>query len=103
MDSNALVCPFCGQVVTDEDRLKEKYNGQQMTKQDFLQLPAMKSCKSNINTSGILLYFFGALNIVLQIIGKMLPIDGILMILLGFIWARAVSARFCVWHTACLM
>lgn len=99
MESNTLVCPFCGQAVSDEERLQEQYAGKKMTKQDFLKLPAMKTCKSNINSCGILLYVLGAINIVLQIVMGGLPIDGILMILLGLgihLGKSRVCAILCV-------
>lgn len=83
LESNALVCPFCGQAVSDESRLQEQYGGKQLTKKEFLGLPAMQSCKSNINTCGIALYVIGAINIVLELATQALPIDGILLILLG--------------------
>ncbi len=84
LDNNALVCPFCGQAVPEEARIQEQYKGKQMTRKEFLQLPAMKSCKSNINTSGILLYVIAAINIVIQIVGKTYSfIDAVLLLLLG--------------------
>lgn len=83
LESNALVCPFCGQAVSDEARLQEQYSNVKLTKKEFLNLPAMKPCKSNINTCGIALYIFGVLNIVLQIVAGSIPIDGILLILFG--------------------
>lgn len=83
LENNALVCPFCGQAVSEEQRAQEQYAGKKMTKQEFINLPAMKSCKGNINTCGILLYVLGALNIVLALVMTSLPIDGIVMILLG--------------------
>lgn len=83
LESNALVCPFCGQAVSDEARLQEQYGNVKLTKKEFLNLPAMKSCKSNINTCGIALYVIGAINIVLQIAMGSLPIDGVLIVLFG--------------------
>lgn len=83
LESNALICPFCGQVVSEEDRLREEYGDRQLTKKEFMKLPAMKSCKSNINFCGILLYILGALNFGIQVYGGGLPVDGILLILLG--------------------
>lgn len=83
LESNALVCPFCGQAVSDETRLQEQYGNVKLTKKEFLNLPAMKSCKSNINACGIALYIIGAINIVLQIAMGSLPIDGICLVLLG--------------------
>ncbi len=83
MENNVLVCPFCGQAVSEEERVQEQYTGQQIPKREFIKLPAMKSCKSNIITCGVLLYVFGALNVVLQIAAGIFPVDGILLILLG--------------------
>lgn len=54
-----------------------------MAKKEFLKLPAMKSCKSNINVCGILLYVFGGINIALAVGLGTVPIDGIILILLG--------------------
>lgn len=54
-----------------------------MTKKEFSKLPAMKSCKSNINVCGILLYVFGGINIALAVGMGTVPIDGIILILLG--------------------
>lgn len=82
-ESNTLVCPFCGQVVSDEDRVKEQYGDKQLTKKEFLDLPAMKSSKSNIVTCGIVLYILGVINIGLQIFAGSFPLDGILIILFG--------------------
>ena len=82
-ESSMLVCPFCGQVVSAEDRVKEQYGDKQLTKKEFLDLPAMKSSKSNIVTCGIVLDVLGVINIGLQIYAGNLPIDGILLILLG--------------------
>lgn len=83
LESNALVCPFCGQAVSDEDRVKEQYGDKKLTKKEFLDLPAMKSCKSNIVSSGIVLYVLGVINIGLQIYYGGIPLDGICLILLG--------------------
>ena len=83
LENNALVCPFCGQVVSDEDRAKEKYGDKNMTKAEFLDLSAMKSCKSNIVSCGIVLYVLGVINIGLEIYSGILPLDGIFLILLG--------------------
>ena len=83
MDNNALVCPSCGQAVSDEARIQAQVGAGSLTKKDFLKLPAMKSCKSNINICGILLYILGAINIALAIFMGTLPLDGIILILLG--------------------
>lgn len=83
LENNALACPACGQAVTEEARIQAQAGGEPLTKKDFLQLPAMKTCKSNINTCGILLYVIGAINIGLQIYLRSFPIDGILIVLLG--------------------
>ena len=83
LESNALICPFCGQVVSDEDRMKEQYGDKKLTKAEFLDLPAMKSCKSNIVTCGIVLYVLGVINIGLQIYLGSFPLDGIFLILFG--------------------
>lgn len=83
LDNNALVCPTCGQAVSDEARIQAQAGGQPLTKKEFLKLPAMKSCKSNINVCGILLYILGAINIGLAIAMGSFPLDGILLVLLG--------------------
>lgn len=83
LESNALICPFCGQAVTDEMRMQAQYGNKQLTKAEFLNLPAMKSCKSNIISCGIALYVFGVINIGVHIYLGNLPIDGIILILLG--------------------
>lgn len=83
LEDNALICPSCGQVVSDQDRLQGQYGGQKLTKAEFLELPAMKTCKSNINSCGIVLYILGVFNIGLQIYLGSLPIDGILIVLFG--------------------
>lgn len=83
LESNALVCPNCGQAVPDESRMQEQYGGRPLTKKEFSDLPEMKPCKSNINTCGIVLYVFGVINMVLQLAMQTLPIDGIFLILLG--------------------
>ena len=83
LESNALVCPFCGQVVSDEDRVKEQYGEKKLTKAEFLGLSTMKSCKSNIVSCGIALYILGVINIGLQIFWGVLPLDGIFLILFG--------------------
>lgn len=83
LESNALLCPFCGQVVSDEDRVKEQYGDKLLTKKEFLELPAMKPIKSSIVTCGIVLYILGVINIGLQIYAGIFPLDGILLILLG--------------------
>lgn len=83
LDSHAVVCPFCGQAVPEESRMQGQQAGKKLTKKEFLDLPEMKNCKSNINSSGISLYIIGALNIVVQIVMKMFPLDGIILILFG--------------------
>lgn len=83
LENDALVCPFCGQAVSDEDRQQIQYGGKNLTKKEFLQLPGMKNIKTNINTSGIAMYVLGVINIALEVYMKVLPIDGILLILLG--------------------
>ncbi len=84
LENNATVCPFCGQAVPEEARNQEQRKGEQMTKKEFLQLPAMKSCKSNINACGIMLYVIAAINIVVQIVnGTYSFIDAVLLLLLG--------------------
>lgn len=84
LESNAVVCPFCGQAVSDEERAQEQYSGKQMTRKEFLKLPAMKSCRSNINACGILLYVIAAFNIVLQVVLQTYSfIDAILILVLG--------------------
>lgn len=102
-ESNALVCPFCGQAVSEEARLQEQYANKKMTKEEFFKLPAMKSCKNNVNSCGIVLYVLGAINIVLQIVLGGLPIDGILMILLGLgihLGKSRICAILCVAYGA---
>lgn len=84
LESNAVVCPFCGQAVSDEERIQEQYSGKQMTRKEFLKLPAMKTCRSNINACGILLYVIAAINVVLQVALKTYSfIDAIVILLLG--------------------
>ena len=83
LESNALVCPFCGQAVSDQDIMQAQYGSKQLTKEEFRELPAMKTCKSNINSCGIVLYVLGAINIGIQIYLGGFPIDGIVLILLG--------------------
>ena len=83
LDSQAVVCPFCGQAVPEESRMQGQQAGKKLTKKEFLDLPEMKNCKSNITSCGIALYILGVLNIVVQIVMKMLPLDGIFMILFG--------------------
>lgn len=84
LENNALICPFCGQAVPDEARIQEQYAGRQMTRKEFLELPAMKSCKSNINSCGIVLYVIVAINIVVQIVGGTYSfIDAVVLLLLG--------------------
>lgn len=83
MDNNALICPSCGQVVSDEDRLQGQYGGTKLTKAEFLNLPAMKSCKSNIISCAVVLYVLGVINIGLYLYWKSIPIDGLVLILLG--------------------
>lgn len=83
LENDALVCPFCGQAVSDEARIQAQAGGAPLTKKDFLKLPAMKSCKSNINVCGILLYILGGINVVYAFIIGTLPLDGILLVLLG--------------------
>lgn len=84
LESNALVCPFCGQAVSEEARIQEQCKDRQMTRKEFLQLPAMKSCKSNINSCGIVLYVIAAINVVVQIIGGTYSfIDAVLLLGLG--------------------
>lgn len=104
LENNALVCPSCGQVVSEEDRvMQEQRAGGQVTKQEFIKLPAMKSIKSNIITCGILLYALGAINLVLQIVGGLLPVDGMILILLGLgihlLRSRIVSILCIVYST----
>ena len=56
-----------------------------MTRKEFLQLPAMKSCRSNINSCGIILYVIAGFNVVVQIIGGTYSfIDAALLLALGF-------------------
>ena len=83
LENDALVCPTCGQAVSDEARIQAQAGGGPLTKKDFLKLPAMKSCKSNINVCGVLLYIFGAINIGLAVYMGTFPIDGIILFLLG--------------------
>ena len=81
--ANAQKCPSCGQAVTEEGHVKEQYGNKKLTKAEFLALPAMKTCKSNIVTCGIVLYILGAINIGIQVFTGNLPVDGIILILLG--------------------
>ena len=83
LESNALICPFCGQVVSYEDHVKEQYGDKKLTKAEFLNLETMKSCKSNIISCGIALYILGVINMGLQIFWGGLPLDGIILILFG--------------------
>ena len=83
MDNNALICPSCGQVVSDEDRLQEQYGNKKLTKAEFQDLPEMKSYKSNIISCAVVLYVLGVINIGLYLYWKSIPIDGIILILLG--------------------
>lgn len=84
LENNVLVCPFCGQVMSEEERAaQEQQAGRQITKQEFINLPAMKPCKSNIITCGILLYVLGVINAVLQVVGGIFPVDGFILVLLG--------------------
>lgn len=83
LENNALVCPTCGQAVSDEERIQAQAGGEPLTKKDFFRLPAMKSCKSNIISCGVLLYVLGGINFALQIYLGSFPIDGILLVLLG--------------------
>ncbi len=83
LESNVLVCPSCGQAVSDEDRLQEQYGGKELTKKEFIQLPAMKTCKGNITGCGIAFYILGAINLALELYMHVLPLDGILLILFG--------------------
>ena len=94
LESSALVCPFCGQAVSDEDRLKEQYGDKKLTKAEFTGLPAMKTCKSNIVTCGIVLYILGAINIGIQVFTGNLPVDGIILILLG-LGIHLAKSRVC--------
>lgn len=80
LESNALICSFCGHVVSQEGPDPDK----PMSKKEFLNLPAMSSCRGNIISGGGAFCCFGVLNMVFQIInGHFLPVDGIIMILLG--------------------
>lgn len=83
LEDNTLVCPNCGQAVPDEVRIQAQAGGGPLTKKDFLKLPAMKSCKSNIIICGVLLYFVGAVNIALAVGLGSFPIDGIVLVLIG--------------------
>lgn len=85
LENDALVCPFCGQAVSDEDRLQAQYGGKELTKKEFLQLPAMKSIKSNINFCGIAFYVLAAINFAAFFVASSLslPWDGILLVLFG--------------------
>lgn len=83
LENNALVCPSCGQAVPDEARIQAQAGGAPLTKKEFIKLPAMKSCKSNINICGILLYILGGINIALAVAMGTIPIDGVLLALLG--------------------
>lgn len=83
LESNALVCPSCGQAVSEEQRMREQYGDRKLTKKEFLKLPAMKPCVTNIKTCGIAFYVIGVINIVLYLFWGEFPIDGIILILLG--------------------
>lgn len=83
LENDALVCPACGQAVPDEVRIQAQAGGGPLTKKDFLRLPAMKSCKSNIVICGVLLYIVGAINIALEVSFGSFPIDGIALVLIG--------------------
>ena len=103
LESNALICPFCGQVVSDEDRVKGQYGDKRLTKAEFLNLETMKSCKSNIVSCGIVLYVLGVINIGLQIYWGGLPVDGILLILFGLgihLGKSRVCALLCTVYSA---
>ena len=94
LEGNALICPSCGQVVPYEGRLQEQYGETKLTKKEFLKLPAMKPCRSNINTCGILLYIFGVINIAYAIYMQALPADGVFLILLG-LGIHLLRSRVC--------
>ena len=83
LENDALVCPFCGQAVSDEDRQQAQYGGKDLTKKEFLKLPGMKTIKSNVNSAGIAFYVLGVLNIVIYAALGSFPWDGILLIVFG--------------------
>lgn len=83
LEGNVAVCPFCGQAAPAAEPSQEQHDGRLLTKAEFGKLPAMKSCMSNINSCGIVLYILGVLNIALQIYMKNFPLDGIILILFG--------------------
>ena len=63
--------------MSDEDRLQEQYGGKELTKKEFIQLPAMKTCKGNITGCGIAFYILGAINLALELYMHVLPLDGL--------------------------
>ena len=83
LESNASVCPFCGQAVPDVSRMQGQNVSKKLTKKEFLDLPEMKSYKKDITSCGIVLYILGGINIVVAIMSLMLPLDGIFLILFG--------------------
>ena len=94
LENDALVCPFCGQAVSDEDRQQAQYGDKNLTKKEFLQLPGMKSIKSNVNGCGIAFYILGVLNIIIYAVAGSFPWDGIFLILLG-LGVHLAKSRVC--------
>ena len=94
LENDALVCPFCGQAVSDEDRQQAQYGDKNLTKKEFLQLPGMKSIKSNINFCGIAFDVLGVFNIIIYALAGSFPWDGLLLIVFGII-IQFVKSRVC--------
>lgn len=94
LKSELMACPFCGQAMSEEMNQNQQilYSGEALTKREFLNLPAMKTCKNNIYSCSIGLYVLGVINIGVQVFFKNLPISGIILILLG-LWLQLGISR----------
>lgn len=63
-----MSCPNCGAPAGSSQQSCQQ-GGQILSKKEFLKLPNMKSCKSNLTGSAVILYICGALSLTVGMLG----------------------------------
>ena len=67
---------------------------QQLTKEEFINLPAMEKQKKNANACAIICYVCAAITLIVQLVGGGFPIDAVILGVLGGIihWKKSFIA-----------
>lgn len=65
---DALLCPQCGSVVRREDVVRQQAAGRRLSKQEFYELPGMKSLRNNIKSCALALYLCAGITVVMGIL-----------------------------------